>query len=52
MEAVTYIDTEKNFRTFRFSTIEKHGCDQKLFSNLGYALEKLTSVLTYSSKQS
>ncbi|KAI8430116.1 hypothetical protein MSG28_000525 [Choristoneura fumiferana] len=52
MQAVTYIDVEKNFRTFRFSTIEKHGCDQKLFSNLGYALEKLNSVLTYSSKQS
>lgn len=45
MQAVTYIDVEKNFRTFRFSTIEEHGCDKKLFSNLTYALEKLNSVL-------
>ncbi|XP_048004772.1 serine/threonine-protein kinase polo isoform X2 [Leguminivora glycinivorella] len=45
MQAVTYIDVEKNFRTFRFSTIEKYGCDPKLFSNLAYALDKLNSVL-------
>ncbi|XP_061382723.1 serine/threonine-protein kinase polo isoform X3 [Danaus plexippus] len=45
MQAVTYIDVEKNFRTFRFSTIEKHGCDKKLYANLTYALEKIKSVL-------
>ncbi|XP_028164458.1 serine/threonine-protein kinase polo isoform X2 [Ostrinia furnacalis] len=45
MQAVTYIDVEKNFRTFRFSTIEEHGCDKKLYTNLTYALEKLNSVL-------
>ncbi|GBP13008.1 hypothetical protein EVAR_79342_1 [Eumeta japonica] len=45
MQAVTYIDMEKNFRTFRFSTIEEHGCDKKLFNNLSYALEKLNSIL-------
>ncbi|KOB69126.1 Serine/threonine protein kinase [Operophtera brumata] len=45
MQAVTYIDVEKNFRTFRFSTIEENGCDKKLFTNLTYALEKLNSVL-------
>lgn len=45
MQAVTYIDVEKNFRTFRFSTIEEHGCDKKLYTNLIYALEKLNSVL-------
>ncbi|CAG4963589.1 unnamed protein product [Parnassius apollo] len=45
MQAVTYIDIEKNFRTFRFSTIEEHGCDKKLYANLTYALEKLNSVL-------
>ncbi|XP_052753590.1 serine/threonine-protein kinase polo isoform X1 [Galleria mellonella] len=45
MQAVTYIDMEKNFRTFRFSTIEEHGCDKKLYTNLTYALEKLNSVL-------
>lgn len=46
MQAVTYIDVDKNFRTFRFSTIEEHGCDKKLSTNLTYALEKLISVLT------
>lgn len=46
MQAVTYIDVDKNFRTFRFSTIEEHGCDAKLYTNLCYALEKLKSVLT------
>ncbi|XP_041973714.1 serine/threonine-protein kinase polo [Aricia agestis] len=45
MQAVTYIDVDKNFRTFRFSTIEEHGCDKKLYTNLTYALEKLNSVL-------
>ncbi|XP_072935706.1 serine/threonine-protein kinase polo [Epargyreus clarus] len=45
MQAVTYIDVEKNFRTFRFNTIEEYGCDKKLYTNLTYALEKLNSVL-------
>ncbi|XP_045505975.1 serine/threonine-protein kinase polo [Colias croceus] len=45
MQAVTYIDVEKNFRTFRFTTIEEHGCDKKLYTNLKYALEKINSVL-------
>ncbi|XP_037300750.1 serine/threonine-protein kinase polo isoform X2 [Manduca sexta] len=45
MQAVTYIDVDKNFRTFRFSTVEEHGCDKKLYTNLTYALEKLNSVL-------
>lgn len=45
MQAVTYIDLEKNFRTFRFSTIEEHGCDKKLYTNLIYALEKLNTVI-------
>ncbi|CAF4915286.1 unnamed protein product [Pieris macdunnoughi] len=46
MQAVTYIDVEKNFRTFRFATIEEHGCDKKLYTNLKYALEKMNSILT------
>ncbi|XP_045761401.1 serine/threonine-protein kinase polo isoform X1 [Maniola jurtina] len=45
MQAVTYIDLDKNFRTFRFSTIDEQGCDKRLYSNLMYALEKLNSVL-------
>lgn len=45
MQAVTYIDVEKNFRTFRFSTLEKYGTDQKLYNNLKYAYEKLNAVL-------
>ncbi|XP_049887138.1 serine/threonine-protein kinase polo isoform X2 [Pectinophora gossypiella] len=45
MQAVTYIDVDKNFRTFRFTTIEEKGCDKKLYTNLTYALEKINSVL-------
>lgn len=45
MQAVTYIDLDKNFRTFRFTTIAEQGCDKKLYENLAYALEKINSIL-------
>lgn len=47
MAAVTYIDTSRNFRTFRFTTIEENGCDKKLYSNLVYALEKINNMLNH-----
>ncbi|XP_015516563.2 serine/threonine-protein kinase polo [Neodiprion pinetum] len=45
MAAVTYIDSEKNFRTFRFQTIQQHGCTSGLAKNLAYAHEKVGFML-------
>lgn len=45
MAAVTYIDAEKNFRTYRFQTIEERGCSSGLARNLRYALEKINNNL-------
>lgn len=46
MAAVTYIDQEKNFRTYRFQTIQENGCSKGLFKNLTYAYEKLGLMLS------
>ncbi|XP_043798427.1 serine/threonine-protein kinase polo isoform X2 [Apis laboriosa] len=46
MAAVTYIDTEKNFRTYRFQTIQENGCCKGLAKNLAYAHEKLVLMLS------
>ncbi|XP_014467750.1 PREDICTED: serine/threonine-protein kinase polo [Dinoponera quadriceps] len=45
MAAVTYIDEEKNFRTYRFQTIQESGCCSGLAKNLVYAYEKLGLML-------
>lgn len=45
MAAVTYIDHEKNFRTYRFQTIQDHGCSKGLSKNLMYAYEKLGMMI-------
>ena len=46
MAAVTYIDTEKNFNTYRFQTIQENGCCNGLAKNLAYAYEKLVLMLS------
>ncbi|CAL7941690.1 unnamed protein product [Xylocopa violacea] len=46
MSAVTYIDTENNFRTYRFQTIKENGCCKGLAKNLAYAYEKLILMLS------
>jgi len=46
MTAVTYIDENKNFRTFRFSSIEENGCNKHLASCLKYALDKINLILS------
>lgn len=46
MAAVTHIDVEKNFRTFKFSTIEENGCSQSLAKCLSYAHEKINTILS------
>lgn len=46
MQAVTYIDENRNFHTYRMSLIEKNGCSKELASRLKYArtmVERLTS---------
>ncbi|KAF5270466.1 hypothetical protein FQA39_LY08344 [Lamprigera yunnana] len=42
MAAVTFIDEDKSFRTFRFSSIEKNGCSIGLYEKIRYAYEKIT----------
>lgn len=48
MAAVTYIDHDKNFKTYRFQTIQEHGCSNGLAKNLGYAYEKIGLMLANS----
>ncbi|NXX96049.1 PLK1 kinase, partial [Centropus bengalensis] len=46
MAAVTYIDEKRDFRTYKLSLIEEHGCSEELASRLRYArtmVEKLLS---------
>lgn len=45
MSAVTYIDNERQFRTYKFSTIAKSGCSNDLYQKLRYAHEKLKTLL-------
>ncbi|XP_037909175.1 serine/threonine-protein kinase polo isoform X2 [Hermetia illucens] len=45
MSAVTYMDSEKNFRTYRFSTIQENGCSKDLYQKIRYAHEKLKKLL-------
>lgn len=45
MSAITYMDHEKNFRTYRFSTIAKCGVSKDLYQKLRYAHEKLRKML-------
>lgn len=46
MAAVTYIDKEKNFRTYRFQSIQQHGCCAGLAKNLEYAFEKVSLMIS------
>ncbi|KAL1513517.1 hypothetical protein ABEB36_002919 [Hypothenemus hampei] len=45
MGAVTYIDEDKSFRTFRFTTIESHGCLGGLYEKMRYAYDKIAVLL-------
>jgi polo-like kinase 1 len=46
MAAVTYIDENKNFSTFQFSSIKQNGCNKHLASCLKYALDKINLILS------
>ncbi|EDW36785.1 GL25881 [Drosophila persimilis] len=43
--AITYIDREKNFRTYRFSTIAEKGVSKDVYPKIRYAQEKLGKML-------
>lgn len=45
MAAVTYIDEDRSFRTFRFSSIERNGCSVGLYEKMRYAFDKITVLL-------
>lgn len=45
MQAVTLMDSDKNFRTYRFSTIAEHGCSNDLYLQLQYAHQKLVLLI-------
>merc|ERR1719479_412580 len=52
MGAVTYIDDQRNHRTFSFELIEKHGCSNELATRLQYAFEKVETMIQSSNKSS
>lgn len=41
MAAISYIDDDKSFRTFRFTSIEQNGCSRKLYEKMRYAYDKI-----------
>ncbi|XP_022918871.1 serine/threonine-protein kinase polo [Onthophagus taurus] len=45
MSAITYIDDDKSFRTFRFQSIINNGCSQDLYEKMRYAHDKVNSVI-------
>ncbi len=51
MEAVTYIDSNRDFKTFRFSLLRTNGIGRTLMSRLKYAHEMLESKLIRSVHQ-
>ena len=46
MGAVTYIDENKSFRTFRFSLLEEFGCSEELATRLLYSKTMVERLLT------
>uniref|UniRef100_A0A8C5L8W8 Serine/threonine-protein kinase PLK n=1 Tax=Jaculus jaculus TaxID=51337 RepID=A0A8C5L8W8_JACJA len=45
MAAVTYIDEKRDFRTYRLSLLEEHGCCKELASRLRYARTMVDKLL-------
>ncbi|XP_034938554.1 serine/threonine-protein kinase polo [Chelonus insularis] len=45
MAAVTYIDVERNFLTYKFESIQQNGCPFGLEKNLEYAHEKMKLMI-------
>uniref|UniRef100_A0A914XNW4 Polo kinase n=1 Tax=Plectus sambesii TaxID=2011161 RepID=A0A914XNW4_9BILA len=49
MSAATYIDQSRQFRTFKFSGMEKYGCSKDVYTRLRYARTMVERLLTQSS---
>ena len=47
MGAVTYVDENREFRTFKLSLIEKYGCTKDLFHRLKYAREIVDRLMKH-----
>lgn len=47
MGAVTYINEFRDFRTYLFRSIEKHGCTGEVATRLKYARDVVDRLLTY-----
>jgi len=45
MGAVTYIDEKRDYRTFKFSLIEKYGCTKEVFTRLKYAKTSVERIM-------
>lgn len=45
MSAVTYIDADRHFRTYRFATLSTSGMCNDLYQKLRYAHEKLKKLI-------
>ena len=52
MSAVSYIGEDKTIRTFRFSLIERHGCNKELYSRMRYAKTMTERLISKLDKQS
>ena len=46
MNACTYIDEKREFRTYRLDRIEKYGCTKELASRLRYARTMVERLLS------
>lgn len=47
MGAVTYVDENREFRTYKFSLIEKYGCTKELYNRLRYARDIVDRLMTH-----
>ena len=45
MQAVTYIDEHKNFRTFKLDLLAKYGCKSGLLCRLKYAKTMVERIM-------
>lgn len=52
MEAVTYIDPDRQFKTYRFSLLKKYGVNEPLMKRLRYAHEMISTKLLHRIRQS
>lgn len=52
MEAVTYIDPGRQFKTYRFGLLKKYGVNELLMKRLKYAHEMIASKLLHRVRRS